>query len=156
MTNVAVPCSRALRAAASRGWTRRMEAAPLRPWASFPTDPASPARTASRRASAVALNAASARSFRTRSVPLGLTRVASGSDCHIRVRFGATGLAQAPHLHYEFRVNGVHRNPQTVRLPSSQPVPEKHLAKFQLATAPVLAQLDLLTQDTQVALVETE
>nr|WP_259337865.1 peptidoglycan DD-metalloendopeptidase family protein [Colwellia sp. RSH04] len=43
---------------------------------------------------------------------------------------GATGLAAGPHLHYEFLLNGVHRNPRTVKLPDAKPIDKKYKAKF--------------------------
>jgi len=43
---------------------------------------------------------------------------------------GATGLAAGPHLHYEFLLNGVHRNPRTVKLPDAKPIAKKYKAEF--------------------------
>ncbi len=57
---------------------------------------------------------------------------------------GATGLAQAPHLHYEFLLNGVHRNPRTVALPKADPLGKTQLAEFQQLAAPVLSELSRL------------
>jgi len=64
---------------------------------------------------------------------------------------GATGLAQAPHLHYEFVVNGVHRNPRTVPLPKANALADTQLAEFQLVAAPVLSQLSRLESASMYA-----
>ncbi len=61
---------------------------------------------------------------------------------------GSTGLATGPHLHYEFQIDGVHKNPLTVKLPNSLPIAPEYLHAFQEASTPLLAQLD---QQRQVA-----
>jgi len=54
---------------------------------------------------------------------------------------GSTGLASGPHLHYEFLLNGVHRNPRTVPLPKVEPLGGEALAAFRRHSAPLLTQL---------------
>jgi Peptidase family M23 len=54
---------------------------------------------------------------------------------------GMTGLATGPHLHYEYLVNGVHKNPQTVQLPGADPLRAEALQTFRGAAAPLLADL---------------
>lgn len=67
---------------------------------------------------------------------------------------GSTGYATGPHLHYEFLVNGVHRNPRTVKLPQAQPIAATEKSLFLEATTPLLTQLASQKQTIQLASVQ--
>ena len=43
---------------------------------------------------------------------------------------GSTGMVTGAHLHYEFLVDGVHRNPRTVTLPKAKPIAKKERERF--------------------------
>ena len=63
---------------------------------------------------------------------------------------GATGLATANHLHYEYRLNGVHRNPRTVKLPQANPIDQRYRQRFLATVEPILQELEKF-KNTQLA-----
>jgi len=63
---------------------------------------------------------------------------------------GSSGLATGPHLHYEFRINGVHRDPLRVKLPGADPLADKYRDDFNHKAEALMAQLDLV-RDVQLA-----
>lgn len=80
-----------------------------------------------------------------------LSRFASGVRNGKRIKqgqvigyVGSTGLASGPHLHYEFRVNGAHRNPLTVKLPAAEPINKAYLDHFKKETRTYLSLLELM------------
>jgi murein DD-endopeptidase MepM/ murein hydrolase activator NlpD len=54
---------------------------------------------------------------------------------------GSTGMSEASHLHYEFLLNGVHRNPRTVKLPDAKPINKKYKAEFAALSSQRLLEL---------------
>ncbi len=54
---------------------------------------------------------------------------------------GMTGLATGPHLHYEFRIDGQHRDPLTVTLPEGRAAAADELALFKQKSGALLAKL---------------
>jgi murein DD-endopeptidase MepM/ murein hydrolase activator NlpD len=64
---------------------------------------------------------------------------------------GSTGWATAPHLHFEFLVNGVHRNPKTVKLPKAKPILASNMNRFKASTSSMLMRLSSIVGNTTFA-----
>lgn len=66
---------------------------------------------------------------------------------------GSTGYATGPHLHYEFLVNGVHRNPRTIlkKLPKAKSIKVDDRALFLAQVSSLQMQLAAYNNHSQLA-----
>lgn len=90
---------------------------------------------------------------RIRTLYAHMSRYANGIRPGVNVRqgqiigyVGMTGAATGPHLHYEFLVNGVHKNPVTVELPDAEPINSAYRQDFMAHASTMLQHLESTRQ----------
>ena len=90
-----------------------------------------------------------------------LSRYGKGIKSGKRVRqgdiigyVGSTGGATGPHLHYEFLVSGVHKNPRTIvdKLPQAESIDPSQLDLFKLQTTELLTKFTEMTSSKLLTL----
>ena len=66
---------------------------------------------------------------------------------------GMSGLATGPHLHYEFIVSGVHRNPRIIldKLPKAKTLPQTEIKRFEHLAEPLIASLNAQRNNAELA-----
>ncbi len=65
---------------------------------------------------------------------------------------GMTGLATGPHLHYEFKVAGIQRNPLSIAMPAAFPITAQYKAEFERHAQLLASHLKLLSNTNLAAL----